>query len=61
MNTSGSSVGASVGYDNGSPVSRAYEAPNPFEGVLTTLEVQLLTRQDAEARRADERTEMSRQ
>jgi arylsulfatase len=56
-----SSVGASVGYDDGSPVSPAYEAPNPFAGRLETLEIQLLTRQDAEASAAEERTEMSRQ
>jgi hypothetical protein len=56
-----SSVGASVGYDNGSPVSRAYTAPNPFQGRLSALEVQLLTRRDVEAQQSDERAEMSRQ
>jgi arylsulfatase len=56
-----SSVGASVGYDNGSPVSRSYAAPNPFEGRLDTLEVSLLSQRDSAARAADERAEMSRQ
>jgi arylsulfatase A-like enzyme len=36
-----SSVGPSVGYDHGSPVSERYEAPFPFEGTLTKLDVQL--------------------
>ena len=36
-----SSVGPSVGYDHGSPVSERYTAPFPFEGTLHRLEVQL--------------------
>jgi arylsulfatase len=34
-----SSVGPSVGYDHGSPVSERYAAPNPFAGVLRALHV----------------------
>ncbi len=56
-----SSVGPSVGYDHGSPVSTRYAAPFPFEGTLHGVEIQLLTRQDAEARDAEAAAEMSRQ
>jgi hypothetical protein len=56
-----SSVGPSVGYDHGSPVSTRYVAPFPFEGTLHGVEIQLLTRQDAEARDAEAAAEMSRQ
>ncbi len=57
-----SSVGPSVGYDHGSPVSERYEAPFPFEGTLHRLEVQLTrgTSADGEAEAA-ERAAMSRQ
>ena len=34
-----SSVGPSVGFDHGSPVSDRYEAPNPFTGPLHALHV----------------------
>ncbi len=56
-----SSVGPSVGYDHGSPVSDRYSAPFAFEGTLHEVEIQLLSRQDAEARDAEAATEMSRQ
>jgi arylsulfatase len=56
-----SSVGPSVGYDHGSPVSRRYAAPFPFQGTLHDVEIQVLTRQDAEARDAAFAAEMSRQ
>jgi arylsulfatase len=59
-----SSVGPSVGYDHGSPVSNRYAAPFPFEGTLTRLDVALArqsaTAQDAEGLAA-ERAAMSRQ
>ena len=32
-----SSVGASIGYDHGSPVSRRYSDENPFAGTLHVL------------------------
>ena len=56
-----SSVGPSVGYDAGSPVSRAYTDPNPFTGKLHQVEIQLLSREDIETLRAQARAELSRQ
>ena len=56
-----SSVGPSIAYDHGSPVSTRYTAPFPFEGTLHEVEIQILTRQDAEARDAEAAAEMSRQ
>ncbi len=56
-----SSVGASVGYDAGSPVSLQYEGPFRFTGDLVKLEIQLVSRPDLEARAAAMRSEMSRQ
>ena len=57
-----SSVGPSVGYDHGSPVSERYNGPFPFEGELDRLEI-TLTRQPASARDVEgaERAAMSRQ
>jgi arylsulfatase len=56
-----SSVGPSIGEDHGSPVSQRYQAPFPFAGTLHEIEIQLLSREDAEARDALARAEMSRQ
>ena len=56
-----SSVGPSVAYDHGSAVSNRYAAPFPFEGTLHEVEMQVLTRQDAEARDAEAAAELSRQ
>lgn len=56
-----SSVGPSVAYDHGSAVSNRYAAPFAFEGRLEHVEIQLLSRQDAEARDAEAAAEMSRQ
>ena len=56
-----SSVGPSVAYDHGSAVSRRYAAPFPFQGTLHEVEIQLLSRQDAESRDAEAASEMSRQ
>ena len=56
-----SSVGPSVGYDHGSPVSPRYEAPFPFEGTMHEIVIQLLSRKDVEAQRAEAATEMGRQ
>jgi arylsulfatase A-like enzyme len=57
-----SSVGPSVGYDHGSPVSERYRGSFPFEGELDRLEI-TLTRQPASAGDAEgaERAAMSRQ
>jgi arylsulfatase len=62
-----SSVGPSVGYDHGSPVSERYSGPFPFEGRLSRLHVTLAgpkksdTAGDAAAAEAEERAAMSRQ
>jgi len=56
-----SSVGPSIGEDHGSPVSTRYGAPFAFSGKLHEIEIQLLSREDAEARDAVARAEMSRQ
>jgi len=57
-----SSVGPSVGYDHGSPVSERYEAPFPFEGKLTRLDVQLTRGAPSTAEtEAAERAAMSQQ
>jgi len=58
-----SSVGASIGYDHGSPVSRRYTGENPFVGTLHQVDVQLLTPGEAAAERAatDARAGLSRQ
>ena len=58
-----SSVGASIGYDHGSPVSRRYTGENPFEGTLHQVDVQLLSPGEAAAERAatDARAGLSRQ
>jgi arylsulfatase len=56
-----SSVGASVGRDMGSPVSREYTDDFPYGGRLREVEIQLLSRQDAESLEAEMRSEMSRQ
>jgi arylsulfatase len=56
-----SSVGPSVAYDHGSPVSNRYEAPFPFTGKLREIVIQLLSRQDVEALQAEAAAEMGRQ
>ena len=59
-----SSIGPSVGYDHGSPVSARYEAPFPFEGVLDRVEIQVMSSGGAavdEIAAADARQSMSRQ
>ena len=56
-----SSVGTSIGYDHGSPVSPRYAAPFPFSGTLHEVVIQLLTREEAELIAARAAAEMSRQ
>ena len=48
-----SSVGPSIGEDHGSPVSTRYAAPFAFTGALHEIEIQLLSREDAEAARCE--------
>ena len=56
-----SSVGASVGYDHGSPVSTRYESPFAFSGTLHEIEIQLVSRPAAGTGEAEARAELSRQ
>ncbi len=56
-----SSVGPSIAYDHGSPVSNRYRAPFAFEGTLHEVVIDLVTKQDAETDDAEAATEMSRQ
>lgn len=56
-----SSVGPSVGYDAGSPVSRDYTDSNPYTGTLHDVEIRLLSREDVETLQATARAELSRQ
>jgi arylsulfatase len=59
-----SSVGASVGYDHGSPVSEQYADEFPFEGDLVAVEIELVPSRPAESREqaeTDERATMGRQ
>jgi arylsulfatase len=60
-----SSIGPSVGYDHGSAVSAAYQAPFPFAGDLQRVDIQVFRSFDeltakAEAE-AQARAELSRQ
>ena len=60
-----SSIGPSVGYDHGSPVSDRYESPFTFSGTLDRVDIQIVSARNAaaEAANADAiaRAEMSRQ
>jgi len=59
-----SSVGPSVGYDHGSPVSSRYHDTFPFAGKLKWLEIQLDSQSDADAKEsaaAEARAAMARQ
>ena len=59
-----SSIGPSVGFDHGSPVSERYGDSFPFAGTLHRVDIQLLSRSQAEAAdlaRVDERVTMAQQ
>jgi len=58
-----SSVGTSIGYDHGSPISLRYEAPFAYTGILEKVVIQLISKLSAEAsiEEAQARAEMSRQ
>ncbi|MGK2947485.1 MAG: arylsulfatase, partial [Acidimicrobiales bacterium] len=59
-----SSVGASVGHDRGSPVSKRYHDENPFQGDLERIDIDLLSpkrAESAEAAETDQRATMARQ
>jgi hypothetical protein len=59
-----SSVGSSIGYDHGHPVSDRYDGSFPFEGDLRAVDIQLVSGRPAEEQQvaeARERTDMGRQ
>jgi arylsulfatase A-like enzyme len=59
-----SSVGASVGYDSGLPVSTRYDNAFPFEGTLHRVDIELLRankKESAEILEAQQRSDMTRQ
>ncbi|MGI8937736.1 MAG: arylsulfatase [Iamia sp.] len=56
-----SSVGSSIGYDHGSPVSVRYQGSFPFAGALHEVEIQVLERPATDAAAAEAGSEMSRQ
>ena len=56
-----SSVGSSIGFDHGSPVSARYEAPFAFGGTLHEVVIDLGTPRAAGAEAADARAGMARQ
>ena len=56
-----SSVGPSVGYDHGSPVSPRYAAPFPFSGVLHEIVIQTNPEQFADTAAAEAAAELTRQ
>ncbi len=56
-----SSVGSSVGYDQGSPVSSRYQGAFRFSGTLHEVEIQLVARAAGDTAEADAKMQMSRQ
>jgi len=56
-----SSIGPSVGFDAGSPVSQEYAGSFPFEGILHRLDVQLVSPEAPGGDDAAAREGMSRQ
>jgi arylsulfatase len=56
-----SSIGHSVGFDNGSPVSPRYTGANPFTGELHEVEIQLVSGRDRKSDAAEMAAEMGRQ
>lgn len=59
-----SSMGASVGYDHGLPVSRRYNDSFPFAGDIRCVQIQLQSpraKEAAEAAEAQQRSDMTRQ
>jgi arylsulfatase len=56
-----SSTGPSIGSDHGSPVSQRYADAFPFEGTVERVDIQLLSRPDADVAAAEARATMARQ
>jgi len=56
-----SSIGSSVGYDHGSPVSERYDSPFPFTGDLHEVEIRVPERRSQDEQNAAAQAEMTRQ
>jgi arylsulfatase len=56
-----SSVGSSIGFDHGSPVSARYGGPFPFSGELHEVEIALVSKHTGDAGEAEARAGMARQ
>ena len=56
-----SSVGASIGFDHGSPVSELYKDSFPYSGKLEELEIQLVAREPRDLKEVQQRAEDAKQ
>ncbi len=56
-----SSVGASIGFDHGSPVSQLYKDSFPYSGKLEKLEIQLVARDPRDLKEVQQRAENAKQ
>ena len=56
-----SSVGASIGFDHGSPVSELYKDSFPYSGKLEELEIQLVAREPQDLKEVQQRAENAKQ
>jgi arylsulfatase len=56
-----SSIGPSVGYDHGSPVSDRYDSPFAFEGTLHRVDIQVISGRPDQAAAAEAAESMGRQ
>ncbi len=56
-----SSVGASIGFDHGSPVSELYKDSFPYSGKLEELEIQLVAREPRDLKEVQQRSENAKQ
>jgi arylsulfatase len=56
-----SSIGPSVGYDHGSPVSDRYPDSFPFEGTLEQVDIQLVSERSSDTGAAEARAIIARQ
>ena len=56
-----SSVGASIGFDHGSPVSELYKDSFPYSGKLEELEIQLVARDPRDLKEVQQRAEDAKQ
>ena len=56
-----SSVGASIGFDHGSPVSELYKDSFPYSGKLEELAIQLVAREPQDLKEVQQRAENAKQ